>query len=962
MYKKSIILFTLTVVLWGNSAKANYVMFNPEDYIATINKQNIPSRNSAYTTIDFFTNGIDESNAKVVYYTDISSNPVPVYYDYSYAFTSEALAEGSHARISSNQYGANINRHFYKRYSPGVGGAIYNPSGQIGHIVGDFLENSGREGGAMYTMGTTSRVLSMTGDFINNNATGFSGGAIYNYNGSIIGENSDGVYSGITGNFIGNRAQYHGGAIANYDNATIFSIVGSFINNSVAVYDGGAIANWDDIINIQGDFISNYSGNFGGAIYNIGGTISNITGSFLANTAPSYGGAIYNDESADIGKITGHFIGNSAGDYGGAIYNKKSTISNLSGSFKNNFAKSNALALGGAIYTNSSMGFLADEQHNVFSGNYTEDNIRNKNYNAIFVSSDSFTQLLTFDIINNGSFTFNDNIEGGVDSSTSVSYNQQYDIAITGDTTGTFFLNNDVINANSISVTNATLSLGEGLYGNGGFKPNWDNTGDAITSLILDNAVFNLHNNYFETIHLKSYSSTDSFLHVNVGKELDNWVSDVLDINGDISGLTQVVVYGTTDDNSEASVLFVSAPQDSINNANAFEVYRVYGNPYLWSAEYNYGGEVSGSYWYLVGNVTDNPDKDIVPPPVDPEIPDPIPPIIDPIPPIIDPETPIIAPDSTINPEVIAYIGLHSAAFEQTRSMVSNVRNKVAANKFLSSPCGAVYDEAYNNEPLYNAWVNPIYHNSTIKRSVSIDSDILGLEAGFDIQHDRHNKLGIFFSYRKGDYDLNGKGRIYHSNLGSDIDIKSYMAGLYYRYDYRHAWIFATLYGGLQEADIKSHDGVKADSDGLQTGGSFELGYVYPLNKFLTIEPSLGLFHTQINFDNIYDNFGKSAKYKTAKQTELEASIRLEKYIPLNKGSAKLYIKPSVIQVISSDDIVYITGLGKVDSYGDGVLGRVEIGGRYAISYNLSSYGFIHHSLGSRYSATSFGMGLNYAW
>ena len=40
------------------------------------------------------------------------------------------------------------------------------------------------------------------------------------------------------------------------------------------------------------------------------------------------------------------------------------------------------------------------------------------------------------------------------------------------------------------------------------------------------------------------------------------------------------------------------------------------------------------------------------------------------------------------------------------------------------------------------------------KTLVNVDADVWGIEAGGDLQHDLNNKLGLFVSYRKGNYDL----------------------------------------------------------------------------------------------------------------------------------------------------------------------------------------------------------------
>lgn len=63
-----------------------------------------------------------------------------------------------------------------------------------------------------------------------------------------------------------------------------------------------------------------------------------------------------------------------------------------------------------------------------------------------------------------------------------------------------------------------------------------------------------------------------------------------------------------------------------------------------------------------------------------------------------------------------------------------------------------------------------------------MEADVWGITGGFDIQADAHNKLGVFAAYRRGQYDLSGKGTYYNSTLGSRIDIDSWLGGLYYRF------------------------------------------------------------------------------------------------------------------------------------------------------------------------------------
>ncbi len=424
--------------------------------------------------------------------------------------------------------------------SSAYGGAIYNNYGTIGDITGDFIGNYVSSysyyyarGGAIYN--ERGSIGDITGDFIGNYASGKSayGGAIYNSSGTI---------GDITGDFIGNYASStnssaYGGAIYNYgDNgtATIGSITGDFIGNyassSSSFYSpsaqGGAIYNSGSIESITGDFIGNYASSssyaYGGAIYNNYGTIGDITGDFIGNYASSsssssyaYGGAIYNNYGT-IGDITGDFIGNYAeAEYtgisstsnnialGGAIYNYissssvKATIGLTNNNFLNNYAKvtaaaGNAYAKGGAIFTNYDLTLNADNGTSLISGNYTETN-GVKDQNAIYVanladSSGTIQRNTTFTLnaVNNGKIQIDDKIAGGSYYASSSKFwetsDHAYTLALTGDSTGTISLYNDVTNAN-VTAQNVTVDFANNdthaynfvsLTDNGGTKYNID--------------------------------------------------------------------------------------------------------------------------------------------------------------------------------------------------------------------------------------------------------------------------------------------------------------------------------------------------------------------------------------------------------------------------------------------------------------------------------------------------------
>ena len=412
-------------------------------------------------------------------------------------------------------------------------------------------------------------------------------------------------------------------------------------------------------------------------------------------------------------------------------------------------------------------------------------------------------------------------------------------------------INNDIINAGKVTVENTTLKFGSYNHandsvstalttqqnekdlalnadGHGRFVAtlNADGTADldaaAVTSLSLTNAAFDLYNNHPDEVNLAGWSASNSYLHVDV--DVDNLTADVLNINGNVEGQTKVVVYASSEKAIIGkSILFATATGNGAEDS--FTVYRVYRSPYMFGVEMT-GEGTTNHEWYLTMTGEKNEFAGVKPgEQPDPEVPD-----ID-IPDIDIPDIDI--PTAPVYGEVVAYGALPAAALEQTRNMVDNVGGQVAATR--------TQDAAAN----YNLWVNPTYYTSNIDSPFAIDADIWGIEAGGDIQRDINNRLGIFVSYRQGEYDMDGSGDSYRSPVGSEIDIDSYVAGLYYRYDKNNWYAFATLYGGIQEADIKTDDGMKTDTDGVEFGASIEGGYDYALTDSVSLTPELGVFYTR---------------------------------------------------------------------------------------------------------------------
>ena len=903
-----------------------------------------------------------------------------------------------------------INGVFINNSADGRGGAIY---GNAGNIQASFINNNAQEGGAIYAV---SDIFSLKGDFIGNSATGRGGaiwndhGTIYDLTGDFINNQSgsmagaigvDQAYFGnITGNFIGNTAPL-AGAILNTPNSSIGTINGNFYNNGaidngvetgMPGIAGGAIINISPIDRIQGDFSGNYAKSNtvggGGAIFNIS-PINRLNSSFVHNYVEAKtvaaGGAI-----ADLG-VLGLMFGSGASSYSLTV----------NGSFVGNYVQAtDGVATGGAMaalpgYAVSDDGksnalapfkIQAQNKDILFSGNYSVDS-RGKIYNAISVVQlpDTLTGLLQmiigvdfnndynaieFDTTGGGSVTINDTIDTsefnlGLDSfsvSMQQNYSKAYDMVLKGDAAFDEFglseqyvaVNNDIIHAGKVNVSGTTLRFDAYQHqdqnalnwdGKGAFRPGKGT--DAVTSLSLNNAAFDIANGYTETVKLKGYASNDSYLHIDI--DPDNMTADVLDINGDVEGQTKLVVYSSspTDIRGKGSVLFAQSENDSAGNADSFSIFRVYGSPYMYEIAHTQSGEKQNQWALTMGEVV-NPDENVKPvkpgQPDVPEVPDvPTPPT---------PELPDIPVKPTpsvdyrkVAPEVIAYQGLPAAALEQTKGMVGNVSGQIT-----------------RTDADHTLWANAVYRTSENEALVNVDADVWGIEAGGDLQHDLNNKLGLFLSYRKGNYDMSGDGKHHYSTVGSQIDIDSYLAGLYYRYDRNHWWTFATVYGGIQRVDLKTKDGIKSDTDGTEFGGSVELGYDYAINKTVYLTPSVGAFYTQVDYDDATDSAGKIAKYNTLRQLELEAGVKLTKAFVTDEGYANVYVKPSVVRTITDGDEVRITGLNKVNTLDDQTLGRVELGGRYGFTEQLSAYGWANHTFGDDYKASTFGLGLSYRW
>ena len=447
--------------------------------------------------------------------------------------------------------------------------------------------------------------------------------------------------------------------------------------------------------------------------------------------------------------------------------------------------------------------------------------------------------------------------------------------------------------------------------------------------------------------------------------------SDLMIVDGDVQGTTLVNLNVLNEAKPSEKILFVEALNDNPATGAAFYTQdgHIFGSPYKWNVLYE------NNRWYVgtddvipdgatngygdsdLGEITDDTvlEEDAVLPPSFPDVPssstgD-----------AGNGNTSVVFRKPSVVGEVIAYMGLPSAGIEQTRDMTRNVSSKVASTKIYSPICHGYYDCEYNGQGLRNAWASPVYSYSEVKSPYKYDAEIAGLDAGLDLQADAHNRLGVFVSSRYGNYDFDGKGDDYYSKTGSEIDIDSYILGLYYRYDGGKYWAMSQVFGGYQDVDIASDDGFGSTTDGIVFGGSFESGLTFTPRKDVVIEPTMRVGYTQINYDKLKDNYGKTADFDDVRNIELEAGVKIEKAFARDRGFGKVYIKPSVIQNIGSGD-VNVTGLQTVEGLEDATLGRVEVGGSMSFNDNWSAYLFAAYTFGSDYKNASINAGLNYAF
>ncbi|MBR2922804.1 MAG: autotransporter domain-containing protein [Alphaproteobacteria bacterium] len=925
-----------------------------------------------------------------------------------------------------NKYGTigNITGDFIGNYvqaqSSVNGGAIYN-RGTIGNISGDFIGNyiqtqtEGR-GGAIYNNGTLSLI---NADFYDNyvqtnssDKTSAQGGAIYNRSTLNITAN-DGKQSVFDGNHIiykdssGNDIKESNALHMAGGTTNLSAIEGGQIifNDKITANEGSSnnVTPPSDTETYAGESGLFYQDNNGDIVFvnllenNIKFNLNGDgTGKIVFNNDIEHDGNISIDNveveinakgldraTLQNGSVVNVGIGGQVKDN---IINQSSLLNIKNGGH----ALSTMVANGGKLVVQS--GGLA-ENSVVFAGGTLEAQTQARLHNLL-AKSDSYLNisagtLLTGNIIIDrhanlgGSYDykkiFKDNItngaslilEGGINNNLNrdslINTAQDKKLVLSG---GTFDIGsgaNYVSGWKELSAkNNATVKLVADTNNksqiaseiiNMSSGSTLDLAGNSpligtINASVNNDGLINFSHNSDGADDIVTIKGTyHAYKNASMIIDVDpsNNTADLLIIEGDVVGRTKVVVRPTGSGLLTAKALFVSAPNDDVSTGAYFDVFRMDGDAREWYSLYE------NNKWYVTndntsssGYGTTDDDEELV-------LGDDVYDYED----IIN----ITSGKPKVVAEALAYMALPQIGLEQTRDLVRVIANKVASTKHICGQCG-MGEREYDGASLNGAWINLGQTQSNIDIPIVVEAKIKAVDLGFDIQHNLNNRLGIFGSYRQGNYELSGEGKDYYSSTGSEYDIDSWILGLYHRYDKDKLWALSTVYGGIQQADMTTDDNVSSDTTGIQFGASIEAGMVFEPQKRLTVEPSIRLGYNFIKYDNMSDEYGKTAKFDNIHNIETEAGIKIEKtFFHDNKkhSISKIYLKPSIIRNFGKGD-VSVTSLDSVEGVENQTLIRGEIGGSINIGNGWSGFGSAGYTFGSNYNASDFNLGINYNW
>lgn len=865
------------------------------------------------------------------------------------------------------------------------GGAIYNDKNRLYPSLTPF-------GGEINLNGISTFVGNYAGQgkALDNStlyATTALGGAIYN-NGvlNIAAGDSDNMIffgndtstPGSSGNFAVALGTAAGGAIYNDEKGEIDAIRYNSLfteNYAKGVSSGnalgGAIANYGRIAMQGGAYENNRAEAsngtaLGGAVYN--GSTGTITlevshNSAFNNNTAKYGGAIYNAGTID-GSVTSNavleFAGNSASStlggvaMGNSIYNGSGANFNvqLTNNAQIHFATNQSVYNAGSLFriagsntvptalTSSQAATMAGDNTSILLDTtfYSADDaaVYNINRTNLILSGTGYidSKAINSSALNdtalnlvNNTITLQSGSYMNLNSSNDTLSNNDFSLA------GNTNLRYKNQNGNTSYLANTITNSGTVTYYGYQNDTNMYVAKALVNSKTLDVASDKLLTN-IHIDNLKSKSGNQIVVN------LDNSEANPSASKADI-----IVIDSTihNDNGSPTMVVFNDMSNNYINQVYLGEDDRIYfaktqvsqsdydfANTFRTTAtndnyEIKIGYENNGSVydWFLY--------RDATPPPPEPNI---------------DPE-----------------INLPRAALEQIRFITLPIsRTNRGQCSCYQDNCNNSYCQYESASTKRRLWATPIYRKGSYDKPYETDFKIKGIDFGFDVQPTHSDMFGIFGSYRDGEYESDGKSKKYFSEFGHEFDITSILGGLYYRKYFGNTYLLGAVYGGKLDVDIKPKNDVKSSTDGYTIGAQLGLGHDIRLSHREILTPSLLATYNYIKLkDAKSDN--RKATFGNINDVELEAALKYE-YQFNNEYQLPTtgYIKPSVIQTITSGGKVKVDDREYTDTLENETLGRIEIGADAEIVRNLSLGAFGNYTFGSEYKAWGVGGNIRYVW
>lgn len=102
----------------------------------------------------------------------------------------------------------------------------------------------------------------------------------------------------------------------------------------------------------------------------------------------------------------------------------------------------------------------------------------------------------------------------------------------------------------------------------------------------LTNAMLDIANNTIGTVNLKGYRADGAAIRLDVNTAEN--VSDVLNISGDLTGTTNLILNMLSSKEQTADIVFAKTPGDNAVTSGHFVIARLVGNPYAYQITTKY--------------------------------------------------------------------------------------------------------------------------------------------------------------------------------------------------------------------------------------------------------------------------------------------------------------------------------------------------------------------------------------